>query len=87
MANAQMASTNAASTGQTADPHLVALTTDWVTVVGPALLRISRTRDLTRYEKRMLEAVKIACPCHRTDNPRQEYASNGEDCDICGRKM
>jgi hypothetical protein len=69
-----------------ADPTLAELTKKWLVEVGPRLLQIARTRELTRYEARMMEAVKSACICHRTDTPR-DFAKNGEDCEICGRKI
>lgn len=81
-----MSATADFSSPKEADPYLAELTFKWLVEVGPALLANSRKRDLTIYEQKMLNAVKGACVCHRTNNPR-EYSSNGENCDICGRQM
>ncbi len=72
--------------GKVADPTLAELTKKWLIEVGPGLLRTAREREFTKYEARMMEAVKAACICHRTDTPR-DFAKNGEDCEICGRKL
>jgi hypothetical protein len=59
---------------------------EWAKFRGPELIRITKIRELSRHERRELNAIKEICPCHWTDHPR-ELSTNLEDCDICGRKM
>ncbi len=59
----------------------------WAMQVGPILLRLAKTRDLTPKEGRLMRAIKEICPCHWTDHPKQEFSPNEETCEICGRPM